>query len=96
MTRIMARTSIKATYALDVQTVRALERMAKRWKVSKSEALRRAIHLAEREPRGSEALHAFEELQRSLGLTSDRTEKWLQAAREEREASSGRRERTGR
>ena len=39
----MANPTIKATYTLDVETLRVLERAAKRWGVSKSEALRRAI-----------------------------------------------------
>jgi len=39
----MARMTIRSTYALDVETVRALERMARRLGISKSEALRRAI-----------------------------------------------------
>jgi len=42
----MAVTTIKSTYALDVETVRELEEMARAWKVSKSEALRRAIRSA--------------------------------------------------
>ena len=42
----MAIPIVKATYSLDVNTVKALERMAKRWAVSKSEALRRAIRAA--------------------------------------------------
>jgi hypothetical protein len=45
----MAVTSIKSTYSLDVETVAALERMARRWNVPKSEALRRAIHRASEE-----------------------------------------------
>lgn len=42
----MATTTIKATYSLDPDTVRLLERTARRWRVSKSEALRRAIRAA--------------------------------------------------
>src|SRR5437870_291443 len=42
----MAITTIKSTYALDVATVRALEGLARRWNVSKSEALRRAVRVA--------------------------------------------------
>ena len=38
----MAIPKIKATYSLDVETVRMLVHMARRWGVSKSEALRRA------------------------------------------------------
>jgi Ribbon-helix-helix protein, copG family len=42
----MATPTIKSTYTLDLDTVRALEDMARRLGVSKSEALRRAIRLA--------------------------------------------------
>jgi hypothetical protein len=91
----MARLSIKSTYSLDVRTVRALERMAKRWHVSKSEAIRRAVMIAERSGEGEtpDALEALDELQRSLGMTSAREREWLRASRLEREASSTRRER---
>ena len=37
---------IKGTYSLDAGTVRELDRLARRWKTSKSEALRRAIRAA--------------------------------------------------
>jgi hypothetical protein len=43
----MANPTVKETYSLDVQTVRVLERVARRWGVSKSEALRRAIRASE-------------------------------------------------
>ena len=33
----MATMTIKSTYSLDIETVRALETLAKRWKVSKRE-----------------------------------------------------------
>jgi hypothetical protein len=39
----MATTTVKSTYSLDVDTVRELDAVARRWRVSKSEALRRAI-----------------------------------------------------
>lgn len=42
----MATTAIKTTYSLDVETVAALDRMARERNVSKSEALRRAIRVA--------------------------------------------------
>ena len=36
----MATTTVKSTYSLDVESVQALEDLARRWRVSKSEALR--------------------------------------------------------
>ena len=49
----MATPTIKSTYSLDVESVRALDDLARRWQVSKSEALRRAIRRAEQ--RGADA-----------------------------------------
>jgi len=91
----MATETVKTTYSLDVKTVRTLETLAQRWKVSKSEALRRAIQAsAEREPRdaGREALRALDELQQALGLTPETATRWQRATRAERRASSRRRE----
>jgi len=45
----MATMTIKSTYSLDVESVRALEALARRWSVSKSEVLRRAIKAAAEE-----------------------------------------------
>jgi hypothetical protein len=89
----MATQTVKTTYSLDLKTVRTLEALAQRWKVSKSEALRRAIRAsAEREPReaGREALRALDELQRALGLTTETAEQWVQAVQDERRAWSRR------
>ena len=57
----MAITTIRSTYALDVETMQVLERIAHRWKVSKSEALRRAIRAAEgqKPPAADDALQAL-------------------------------------
>jgi hypothetical protein len=90
----MATQTVKTTYSLDVKTVRTLEALAQRWRVSKSEALRRAIQAsAEREPgdAGRDALHALDELQRSLGLTPESAARWQKAVRAERLASGRRR-----
>jgi len=92
----MASTTIRSTYALDVETVRTLERIARRWKVSKSEALRRAIRAAADQPgRSHDALKALSELQRSLGLSRERARNWAREARRERRASSTRGESRG-
>jgi Ribbon-helix-helix protein, copG family len=90
----MATQTVKTTYSLDVKTVRTLEALAQRWRVSKSEALRRAIQAsAEREPgdAGRDALRALDELQRSLGLTPESAARWQKAVRAERLASGRRR-----
>jgi translation initiation factor 2B subunit (eIF-2B alpha/beta/delta family) len=93
----MARSSIKSTYALDLETVRTLERMARSWKVSKSEALRRAIRAAGSDlPAQEPAIVALDALQRHLRLTPAKAERWVRAARQERRASSAKSERRGR
>ena len=82
---IMAIAKIKATYSLDVVTVRALERIAELWGVSKSEAVRRAIRLASRtgEP-ANDALEALDELQRVLDLSKEDIERWSERVELER------------
>ncbi len=87
----MAVTTVKSTYSLDPETVRQLERMALRWKVSKSEALRRAIRAAageDPESGAGGALDALDRLQRSLRLTPARARAWAAEARKERRAAS--------
>ena len=83
----MAATTIKSTYSLDVESVRALEDLARRWQVSKSEALRRAIRSeASRQPgRGRDALAALDQLQASLRSRNVDLAQWA------REVESGRR-----
>jgi hypothetical protein len=89
----MATPTIKSTYVMDAGTVEALERIARRWRVSKSEALRRAIRAAAEPPVGpSGALQALDELQRSLKLGPARARQWAQAVRRERTAASRRSE----
>jgi Ribbon-helix-helix protein, copG family len=92
----MARITIKATYALDVDTVRSLEQTARRWKVSKSEALRRAIHAAAHSMPGEDGSRALEELQRSLNLSGSKAAGWARRVHRERRRSSDRRESRGR
>ena len=94
----MAITTVRSTYALDVETVRVLDRIAHRWGVSKSEALRRAIRGAEAQkpPAADGALRALDRLQRSLQLTPAKAKAWTARARRERRASATRREARGR
>ena len=90
----MGSLSIKSTYALDPDTVRTLDNIARRWKVSKSEALRCAIRaVAGSVPeRSQNALQALDDLQAALEATATTTRAWGQTARAERRASSRRRE----
>ncbi len=84
----MAIPKIKGTYSLDVATVRALESLAKRWQVSKSEVVRRTIRQAARSPEPlSDALDALDELQRLLSDEDVSVEKWAEQVRTERRDS---------
>jgi hypothetical protein len=90
--------TIRGTYALDAETVRALEAIARRLGISKSEALRRAIHAAAREhgPAVAPRVTALDELQRSLALTHRQAESWARRTRAERRSAPARREAKGR
>jgi len=91
----MATVMIKTTYSLDVDTIRALESLARTWAVSKSEALRRAIKaVAGQELAGveSDGVQALGELQQTLGLNADKARRWEQRIRSERRSSAQQRE----
>jgi hypothetical protein len=90
----MAIPKIKATYALDAESIRALERMARRLGISKSEALRRAIRAAaeRREGEPEDALATLDRLQDSLALGGEAARRWARSIRSERVAASTRRE----
>ena len=83
----MAIPKVKATYSLDADTMRVLERTAKRWGISKSEALRRAIRALDRTPGKSEPESALDELQAGAGLTSAAATRWVKDVRAERRSS---------
>ncbi|MDQ2665458.1 MAG: ribbon-helix-helix protein, CopG family [Gemmatimonadota bacterium] len=87
----MATPRIKATYSLDADTVRRLEKLAEIWDTSKSEALRRAIRscdvqsdalLTEDDARGKQ--DAFRALQKSMNISKEAAEEWARQVREER------------
>lgn len=88
----MAITSIKSTYSLDVESVRTLETLAKRWSVSKSEVLRRAIRIAANEdvPTQNAALDALDRLQSSLRERKVDTAQWAKDVKAERRAAARR------
>lgn len=79
---------IKATYTLEPETVRLLDRMAKRWKISKSEALRRAVRAAAPLDSGVDggAIATLDRLQQAAGLASAAARRWARDVREERRA----------
>ena len=85
----MATMTIKSTYSLDVGTVRTLEGLARRWNVSKSEALRRAIRgEAERQPSRADArLQALRALQASVAARGVDLDGWERQTKEIRSAS---------
>lgn len=88
----MATMTVRATYALDPETVRTLERLARQWSVSKSEALRRAIQAAGGRRSGAdEALRALDALQESAKLSGAQADRWASEARAARRSAAGRR-----
>ena len=82
----MAVTTIKSTYSLDVGSVRTLEELARRWKVSKSEVLRRAIRIAAAGDNSGNvaALDALDRLQASVRERNANLDQWARDVREER------------
>lgn len=87
----MAVMTIKSTYSLDVESVRTIERLAKRWNVPKSEVLRRAIRLAAAEdPDDGAALSALDRLQASLRARRVDLAQWERDSEAERRASARR------
>ena len=84
--------TIKSTYSLDVESVRALEDLARRQRVSKSEALRRAIrNEARRQPaQGEDAVAALDQLQASLSARDVDLEQWARDVEAGRQAAAQR------
>lgn len=88
----MAVTTIKSTYALDVESMRTLEKLAQRWNVSKSEVLRRAIRIAalDGSPGEGVVLGALDRLQTSLRLRKVNLARWERDLKAERRATARR------
>ena len=85
----MATVTVKSTYSLDVDTVRKLEDLAKRWRTSKSAALRRAINAAAKQADSidNEGLDALDRLQSLLALDQETAGLWADQVRQERRAA---------
>jgi len=91
ITLSMAKMSVRSTFALDPETVDALDQLARRWDVSKSEALRRMVRVAssvEEVDARADALAALDELQRLAGLDEKKAEAWIRGIRVERAAGT--------
>jgi hypothetical protein len=96
----MASAMIKSTYSLDPATVRKVERLAERWKVSKSEAVRRVVTEAKEEqsatvkpePTIQQRLDALTKLQEHMKLTRKQAREWEAEVKRERRASYQNRE----
>lgn len=90
---IMAITTIKSTYSLDVDSVRTLKALARRWGVSKSEVIRRALRIAlvaGDDTDGGVALEALTRLQDTVRERGVDLAQWERELRAER-AAAGRR-----
>lgn len=86
----MVAMTIKSTYSLDAESVRALDDLARRQQVSKSEALRRAIrNEARRQPaQGEDAVAALDQLQASLSARDVGLELWARDVEAGRQAAA--------
>ncbi len=83
----MAKMTVRSTFALDPETDGALERLAARWGVSRSEALRRAVATASRSEEvdpAAEALAALDALQDRMDLEEQAAREWIGVARAQR------------
>ena len=75
----------KATYSLDSETLEKLKRLSHRWQVSKTEALRRAVHrAAESVPSPEERIAALHSLQRWAKEKRIDLEKWKKTIKDGR------------
>lgn len=85
----MALPTVKSTYVLDLESIEALERLARQWQVSKSEVLRRVLKQAAADP-SPDRVSLFRQLQASAGLSVSKAERWVSAVRAERVAAEPR------
>jgi hypothetical protein len=95
----MATPTVKTTYSLDLETVRIIEDLARRWNVSRSEVLRRVIRASASKTRSSvppESVRALDQLQDALRLRPADATRWAKDARTERHAAARHREKPAR
>jgi len=84
----MSTRNIKSTCSLDLESVRLLVALARHWKVSKSEALRRALRIAARVAGpGKTPTGSLDRLQASLRERKVNLTRWEQEVVHERHAT---------
>lgn len=87
----MDTTVIRRTYALDEETVRTIAELAREWKVSESEAVRRSVQTAYASVDAPDTrLSALDDLQASMRLSAARAQAWVRDVRHERRKSAER------
>jgi len=82
----MASSTIKSTFTMDPETRRLLDRLARGWGVSRSEALRRAIRQTAGAESASSRLAALDLLQERARLTPAKADQWTAEIDSERNA----------
>ena len=86
---------VKSTYVLDLESADALGRLARDWRVSKSEVLRRVLKNAVACP-APDRVALFRQMQKAAGVSSAKADRWVAAVRAERRAGAPRPEGTRR
>jgi hypothetical protein len=79
----MATPTVKSTYVMDLETAETLDRLARDWQVSRSEALRRAIRAAAVSD-APDRVALFRSLQQVAGVTRAKADRWAASVRAER------------
>ena len=75
---------VKGTYTLDIDTVRTLDALARKWGTSKYDVLRRAVRAAATAGSDPGDLAALDRLQHRAKLTAAKAGRWAEAVRAER------------
>ncbi len=86
MIRGMAIPPVESTDVLDLESVEALERLAREWQVSRAEVLRRVLKNAAAGP-PPDRISLFRTLQKAAAVSPSRAGRWVAAVHAERRAS---------
>jgi predicted transcriptional regulator len=82
----------RTTFALDVETIRRLKRLASRWQVSQAEVVRRAVAQAEAQPerQTSDPIAMLRQMQESDPIDPKKAEVYLAEVYKDRKRWRGR------